>query len=62
MFPVFIQDDLTQRRAKLVFQARVIQRNGQIKETWIYHGKVMVKDIHNRISSINSTQDLDKYN
>ena len=62
MFPVFVQDDLTQRRAKLAFQARVIQRNGQIKETWISYGKVMVKDNHNCISIINSTQDLDKYN
>ena len=62
LFPVFVQDDLTQRRAKLAFQARVIQRNEQIKETWISYGKVMVKDNHNRISIINSTQDLDKYN
>ena len=62
LFPVFVQDDLTQRRAKLAFQARVIQRNGQIKETRISYGKVMVKDNHNRISIINSTQDLDKYN
>ena len=62
LFPVFVQDDLTQRRAKLAFQARVIQRNGQIKETWISYGKVMVEDNHNRISIINSTQDLDKYN
>ena len=62
MSSVFVQDDLTQRRAYLAFQVRQMKRNKQILDTWVSHGKTMAKDNHSRIVTINSTRDLSKLN
>ena len=62
MSSVFVQDDLTQRRAYLAFQVRQMKRNKQILDTWVSYGKIMAKDNHSRIVTINSTRDLSKLN
>ena len=55
---IYIGDDLTKRRANLAYQARLLKRNNAIKDTWVSNCKILVKNKHNRISQVNSLQDL----
>ena len=57
-YKIFIQDDLTTRRANLAFLARQAKNSQRINDTWVSFSKVMVKDIHGRIHTINTLQDL----
>ena len=59
-YPVYIQDDLTKRRANLAFLARQSKRNRHIMDTWIAFSKVMVKDNYGRISTNSTHYDLRK--
>ena len=47
--PVYFQDDLTARRAKMAYQARKCRNDKKILDTWVIDSKIMVKDLHNRI-------------
>ena len=58
---VFITDDLTKMRAKLAYQARQLKRSKLILDTWVDDCKILVKNFHNRMSPINSLQDLRKF-
>ena len=58
---IYIQDDLTQRRANLAYQARQLKNNNRITDTWVSYGKIMIKDCHNHISVINCSQDLSEF-
>ena len=55
---IYISDDLTKRRANLAYQARLLKRNNAIKDTWFSNCKILIKNNHNRISQVNSPQDL----
>lgn len=55
---IFINEDLTSRRAKLASKARQMAKDGQFRDTWTYMGNVIVKDQHNRITRINKESDL----
>ena len=56
--PIFINDDLTPRRAKLAFDARALKRSKKIADCWTAYGKVMVKDRHNKVTEVKSPSDL----
>ena len=58
---VYVSDDLTQRRAKLAYQARLIWRSGAILDTWTYDSPILIKDLHNKIKPIKTESDLNKY-
>ena len=55
---VFIADDLTPLRARLSYKARVLARQNKIASTWVFDGRVLYKDHHNRIHQIRSEEDL----
>ena len=55
---VFIADDLTQHRARLSYKARVLAREGKIASTWVFDGRVLFKDLHNRIHPVRREEDL----
>ena len=55
---VFIQDDLTQRRAKLAFRAREMKRSNLITVSF---GKIIIKNRYGRIEDVNTEQELNKY-
>ena len=55
---IYISDGLTKRRANLAYQARLLKRNNAIKDTWVSNGKILIKNNHNRISQVNSPQNL----
>ena len=41
---IYMNEDLTQRRAALLRDARSLKNNSVIADTWIIYGKVFVKD------------------
>ena len=57
---IYITDDLTQLRAKLAYHARVSKRDNNILDTWVTNGKIMVKNLHGRISQVKSLSELEK--
>ena len=40
---IYINDDLTKKRADLAFKARKEKKAGRIAETWVSNGKILVK-------------------
>ena len=58
---VYIQDNLTKRRANLAYRARQLKKDKNIFDTWVSFCKIIVKDNYNHISVINDTHDLLKY-
>ena len=59
--PVYFQDDLTARRAKMAYQARKCRNDKKILDTWVIDSKIMVKDLHNRIHQIRSPKDMEHF-
>ena len=55
---IFINDDLTPRRAKLSFDARALKRSKKIADCWTAYGKVMVKDRYNKVTEVKTPSDL----
>ena len=58
---IYIHDDLTKRRANLAYRARQLKNSRKIFDTWVSNCKIVVKDNYNRISLVNDTQDLLKF-
>ena len=56
--PIYINDDLTARRAKLSFDTRILKREKRIQDCWTAFGKVVVKTTTNLIKEIKSQADL----
>ena len=57
-YHVYISDDLTQRRARLAYKARVLVREKKISSTWVFDGRVLIKNNYNRIDEIKRESDL----
>ena len=55
---IYINEDLTARRAKLAHDARQLKKGKKIIDGWTTYGKVMVKDTTSWINEINSPSDL----
>ena len=55
---IFINDDLTPRRAKLSFDARASKRANKITDCWTAYGRVMIKDLAGKVLQLNSASDL----
>ena len=60
-YPLYFQDDLTLRRAKLAYHPRQLRRNGKLSDTWVTETKIIAKDLHNKIHTIKSYSDLAKF-
>ena len=56
--PLFFQDDLTKARASLFYLARKSKQARRLSDTWTHDGKVLVKDLHNRVYEIKTESDL----
>ena len=55
---IFVNEDLTSRRSKLAYETRQMKSSKKITDCWTYNGKVMVKDLSNRIKEITCPRDL----
>ena len=47
--PLYINDDLTARRAKLAFDCRLLKKERKIADCWTAYGKVLIKDLNNKV-------------
>lgn len=56
---VFINEDLTSSKAKLLWQARQAKRDSKIKDCWSTNGNVLIKDKHSRVHHIKVLHDLE---
>ena len=59
--PLYVQDDLTQLRAKRAYLARQLKQHGRIDDTWVWDSKVLVKDLRGRIHQVLRKKDLEKF-
>lgn len=57
---VFLNDDLTRRRAKLLWHARKMKSDGTINGCWSADGKILIKNQRNQIVAISTLADLGK--
>ena len=55
---IYLNEDLTARRAKLAYDARQLKKAKKIVDCWSSYGKVIVKDSNNKIREIKSPSDL----
>ena len=55
---IYINEDLTVRRATLARECRALKRTGKLNDSWTTSGNVMVKDGQNKIRQIRSTADI----
>ena len=55
---IYINEDLTARRAKLAYDARQLKKTKKIVDCWTTYGKVMIKDSANKIREIKSPSEL----
>ena len=55
---IFLNEDLTAVRARIFFEARQLKRRKKIADCWSSYGKIVVKDLQNKISEIRSSKDL----
>ena len=58
---IFVNEDLTARRATSAFLARQAKKSKKITDSWTADGKVLIKDLANNILQITSHKDLAKY-
>ena len=58
---VFINEDLTKRRSKLLFDARTLVRANPLKAAYSSDGKLFVRDKEDKRHIINSDDDLNDF-
>jgi len=56
---VFLNEDLTKNRSKIMWTARNLWKDRKFKDVWTSDGRILVRDWAGAIHQINSTQDLD---
>ena len=55
---VFVNEDLTARRARLAYDARYLRKLGTILDTWTYNGTILAKDRENKIFVVSTKPDF----
>ena len=58
---IYINEDLTQFRAGLAWEARFCKNAGLIADTWTIYGKIMIKDNHGHVSIVRTPDDLAEF-
>ena len=58
---IFINEDLTGRRAMLAHSTRTLKKDNKIVNCWTTNGNVMIKDLTNKIQQVRSDTDLAIY-
>ena len=58
---IFINEDLTARRATIAFKTREQKKQRKIQDCWTYSGRILVKDNDNNIHEISSDIDLMRF-
>ncbi|KAK2162738.1 hypothetical protein NP493_1504g00001 [Ridgeia piscesae] len=58
---VFVNEDLTQRRAALAAATRQLKRNQKIADCWTYNAKIVIKTLANAIKIISTQAELNTF-
>ena len=58
---IFVNEDLTQRRAALAAATRQLKRNKTIADCWTYNGKIVIKSLANAIKIISMQAELNTF-
>ena len=58
---IFINEDLTARRASLARQTRSLKKDRKVTDCWTTGGNVMIKELNNKIRQVKSESDLKNY-
>ena len=58
---VYIAEDLTKPRYKLLYVARTLKKARKIQDCWSYDGRIMIKDLQGEIGSVNREDDLNRF-
>ena len=61
LFSSSYDDDLTKGRAKMAYAAREPKKKKKMHDTWVLDCKIYVKDLHNRVRTISSLADSNRY-
>ena len=57
---VFISEDLTQKRSRLLYLCREKNRKHQLQDCWSYDGRIVTKDSNGRIKTITCKEGLNE--
>ena len=55
---VFVNEDLTGRRAWFAYDARNLRKLGTVLDTWTYNGKILIRDRKNKIFVVSTKSDF----
>jgi hypothetical protein len=55
---VFLNEDLTAKRAMFAFKTRQLKREKKIADCWTHAGRVLIKTLNGKITEILSEKDL----
>ena len=55
---IYLNEDLTKRRATLLWEARKLVKDKQLKACWSFDGRIMVENNFGRIKPVNSLEDI----
>ena len=58
---IFINDDLTSKRATLLWKARMAKTAGRLKDCWSSDGRIVIKDMNDQIHTIRCDDDLNDH-
>ena len=58
---VFINEDLTKKRNAILYAARRLVKHGKLRGCWSSDGTILVKDKSDRVTRINSSEDLMRF-
>ena len=58
---IFINEDVTARRAALARQARTLKKDRKVTDCWTTGGNVMIKELNHKIRQVKSEADLKNY-
>lgn len=55
---VFINEDLTKRRSRLLYDARMLKKGSKITDVWTKDGKIFIKSLNGKIVQIQNENQL----
>ena len=58
---IFVNEDVTATRALLAYRARQLRKKGNIADTWSVNGKIVIKDKLNKIVTVTTMSDINKF-
>ena len=56
---IFVNEDLTARRANIAFETRKLKKEKKIADCWTFNGRILIKSNRGQIEEISSLGDMD---